>query len=230
MSQSLMKSLQHYLLWVGLALQLGLILLGARRESIRVCYSFYLYLVVGLVCSVLVSYVIGDKDSRRFFYVVKELGLDAIKAALLLELNTRVFRFYPRVRRSNFLFFIVSAVLLVIYAWVMPQDKSDWWGSVPLDLHSKIMQATCLVFFVFAGSILFYRLQIDSRHKFLMLGFLFSQFPLALGYATAATFGETATRFVNPSSQILWVLALLIWTRVYYPKHCLDDKRAKMHA
>lgn len=66
-----------------------------------------------------------------------------------------------------------------------------------------------------AGSILFYRLQIPPAYKYLLLGFLTSQFAVALGFAILATFGEKARVPVSYSNQVFFLLALIIWTRVY---------------
>ena len=220
---SSMDTLQKILLVAGLIVQLLLIFAGLRRGNMRISYLFLVYLCVGFLSSVAVSYLIENHEGRRLFYVVKELLLDAIKIALLLELNLRIFRSYPRVRRSNFFFFIWAGLFLLIYVWLFPLEKQDWWGAIPLDLHSKIMQTTCFIFFVFAGSVLFYRLQIDARHKFLLLGFLFSQFPLALGYALMATFGESARPFLSLLNSGFFVLALFIWTRVYFRRDQTRD-------
>jgi hypothetical protein len=211
-----MATIQQFLLGIGLLIQLILLIAGLRKGNIRICYSFFLFLLVAFVSSISVTYLIQSREAKRLFYVAKELGLDCIKIALLIELNALIFRYYPRVKRSNYSFFVLAAVFLLIYIWLVPPEKLDWWGAVPLDLHSKIQQTTCIIFFGFAGAILFYRLQIDPRRKFLLLGFLFSQFPLALGYAAAAAFGEKARPFVSLLNSIFFILALIIWTRVYF--------------
>jgi hypothetical protein len=211
-----MATIQEFLLGIGLPIQLFLVIAGLRKGNLRICYSFFFFLVVGLVSSVSVTYLIESREGKRLFYIAKELGLDCIKVVLLLELNLRIFRYYPRVKRSNFSFFVLAGIFLLFYIWLVPPEKLDWWGTVPLDLHSKIQQTTCIIFFAFAGAILFYRLNLDPRHKFLLLGFLFSQFPQALAYTVVASFGERARPAASLANSICFVLALLIWTGVYF--------------
>jgi hypothetical protein len=224
-----MDTLQRILLVGGLIVQLLLILAGLRRENLRISYLFLVYLCVGFLSSIAVSYLIESNEGRRLFYIVKELLLDVIKVGLLVELNRRIFRSYPRVRRSNFFLFVWAGLFLLIYIWLFPPEKPDWWGAIPLDLHSKVMQTTCFIFFVFAGSVLFYRLQIDTRHKYLLLGFLFSQFPLALGYALMATFGEAARPFLSLLNSVFFVLALFIWMKVYFRRDQTRDSMLATH-
>lgn len=214
-----MDTLQDTLLVVGLTIHLLLIIAGLRKSNIQLCYSFFVYHAAGFASSVAVTYVIQNAEVKRAFYVIKELGLDAVKIAILLELNTRLFRYYPRVKQTNSLLLKASALVLPLYVWLFPSEAPSWWGAEPLEVHSKINQVLGLVFMAFAGSVLFYRLPIHSRHKFLLLGFLFSQFPLALGYATAAAFGESHRERVSVLNAAFFVLALVIWSKVYWPPY-----------
>ena len=166
-----------------------------------------------------------DAGLSRSFYVVKEFALDALKTAVLIEFNYRVFRFYPQVKRSNYGFMTMAVFGLFLYLWLIPAEKGSWWGTVPLDVHAKIMQANCFLFFVFTGSILFYRLHIDERHKLLLIGFLFSQFPLALGFAAAVAFGDPARALVSRLNSSFFVIALLIWAKVYLKNDSVDHTR-----
>src|SRR5262245_22213533 len=217
-----MTTLRDGLLVAGLITQLFLILAGLRKRNLELSYSFFIYLVASFVSSFTISYLIQDSASSRSFYVVKEFTLDALKTAVLIEFNQRVFRFYPQVKRSNYGFFVLAIFGLFLYLWLVPAEKGSWWGTVPLDVHAKIMQANCFLFFVFAGSILFYRLHIDGRHKLLLIGFLFSQFPLALGFAAAATFGDPARALVSRLNSSFFVIALLIWAKVYLKNDSVD--------
>src|SRR5262249_19266101 len=151
--------------------------------------------------------------------------LDAIKFAVLIEFNHRVFRFYPNVKRSNYGFMMIAIFGLGLYLWLVPAEKGTWWGTVPLDVHAKMMQANCFLFFIFTGSILFYRLHIDSSHKLLLIGFLFSQFPLALGFAAMVAFGEQARAVGSRLNSLFFVIALLIWAKVYLRHDSVDHTR-----
>ena len=217
-----MKTLRDGLLVAGLITQLFLILAGLRKRNLELSYSFFIYLVASFVSSFTISYLIQDSASSRLFYVIKEFILDGLKTAVLIEFNHRVFRFYPQVKRSNYWFFVLAIFGLCLYLWLIPSEKGSWWGTVPLDVHAKIMQANCFLFFVFTGSILFYRLHIDGRHKLLLIGFLFSQFPLAFGFAAAVAFGEPARALVSRLNSSFFVIALLIWAKVYLKNDSFD--------
>jgi len=220
-----MKTLKDGLLVAGLVTQLFLVLAGLRKRNLELSYSFFIYLVASLVSSFTISYLIQDTAASRLFYVIKEFTLDALKTAVLIEFNHRVFRFYPQVKRSNYWFFTLAIFGLALYLWLVPAEKGTWWGTVPLDVHAKIMQANCFLFFVFTGSILFYRLHIDGRHKLLLIGFLFSQFPLAFGFAAAVAFGESARGLVSRFNSAFFVIALLIWAKVYLKNDSVDHTR-----
>ena len=133
----------------------------------------------------------SSNAQRRFFFWAEFLQ-DFVAIILVIELNSRLFKYYPRVRRSNQFIFFFAGIFFFVYHWLTPQTRKDWWFSTGSDLHSKILQATCIVLLFMAGSILFYRLQIPPAYKYLLLGFLTSQFAVALGFAVLATFGEKA--------------------------------------
>ena len=220
--------LKDGLLVAGLVLQFFLVLAGFRKRNMQLSYSFFVYLVTSFVSSYVVSNLIEDRATSRSFYTAKEFTLDAIKTAVLLEFNHRVFRFYPRVQRSNYSFFFMAIFGLGLYLWLVPAEKGTWWGTEPLDVHAKIMQANCFLFVVFTGSILFYRLHIDGRHKLLLIGFLFSQFPLAFGFAAMAAFGAPARAPGSRLNSLFFVVALLIWAKVYLKNDSIDHTRSPL--
>jgi len=96
-----MRTLREGLLIVGLVMQLFLVLAGFQKRNLRLSYSLFIYLVASFVSSFTMSFLIQDTASSRLFYVIKEFTLDALKTAVLIEFNHRVFRFYPKVKRSN---------------------------------------------------------------------------------------------------------------------------------
>jgi hypothetical protein len=206
-------------------LQLFLVVAGFQKRNLRFNYSFFIYLLTSFISTIAISYVIHDITISRSFYKIKEFVLDALKTAVLLEFNHRVFRFYPRVKRSNYTFFILAIFGLILYLWLVPAEKGTWWGTGPLDVHAKIMQANCFMFMVFAGSILFYRLHISERHKLLLIGFLISQFPLAFGFAVMAALGAPARVLSSRSNSVFFVIALLIWAKVYLKNDSVDHPR-----
>jgi hypothetical protein len=63
-----------------------------------------------------------------------------------------VFKYYPRVRRSNQFIFFFACIFFFVYHWLTPQIRKDWWFSMESDLNSKILQATCMVLLFMAGS------------------------------------------------------------------------------
>ena len=220
--------LKDGLLVAGLVLQFFLVLAGFRKRNMQLSYSFFVYLLTSFVSSYVVSNLIDDRATSRWFYTAKEFTLDAIKTAVLLEFNHRVFRFYPRVQRSNYWCFLLAIFGLSLYLWLVPAEKGTWWGTEPLDVHAKIMQANCFLFVVFTGSILFYRLHIDGRHKLLLIGFLFSQFPLAFGFAAMAAFGAPARAPGSRLNSSFFVVALLIWAKVYLKNDSIDHTRSPL--
>lgn len=217
--------LRDGLLIVGLVLQLFLVIAGLQKRNLRLNYSFFFYLLASFVSTLAISYIIQDVAVIRSFYKIKEFILDALKTAILFEFNHRVFRYYPRVQRSNYWFFVLAIFGLGLYLWLAPAEEGSWWGTVPLDVHAKIMQANCFLFMVFAGSILFYRLHIDERHKLLLIGFLISQFPLAFGFAVMAALGSPARTLGSRSNSAFFVIALLIWAKVYLKNDSVDHTR-----
>jgi hypothetical protein len=199
-----MTTLRDGLLIVGMILQLFLVLAGFQKRNLRLNYSFFIYLLTSFLSTVAISYIIQDITLSRSFYKMKEFVLDALKTAVLIEFNHRVFRYYPRVKRSNYGFFVLAIFGLSLYLWLVPAEAGTWWGTGPLDVHAKIMQANCFMFVVFAGSILFYRLHIGERHKLLLIGFLISQFPLAFGFAVMAALGAPARVLSSRSNSVFF--------------------------
>jgi hypothetical protein len=220
-----MTTFRDGLLIVGLVLQLYLVVAGFQKRNLRINYSFYIYLVTSFVSTVAISYVIQEVTVIRSFYKIKEFILDALKTAILFEFNHRVFRYYPRVQQSNYGFFVLALLGLGLYLWLVPAEEGAWWGTGPLDVHSKIMQANCFLFMVFAGSILFYRLHIDERQKLLLIGSLISQFPLAFGFAIMAALGAPARVLGSRANSAFFVIALLIWAKVYWKNDSVDHTR-----
>jgi len=199
-----------------LVLEAVLLVLAFTKDRMRICYSFFIYLLFVFVSDSVYATLLMFKIGARQFYVLKEFCLDLIKIGMALELNWKIFKYYPRVRGSNLVGIIGAAIFFLIYHWLTPQKNLDWWFSIPSDVHSKILQATCISFLYMSGSILFYRLQITGAYKFLILGFLVSQLPLALGFAIMAAFGQKARIPLSYFNSIFFLLALIVWTRVYW--------------
>lgn len=198
-----------------LILEALLLVLAFSKDRIRICYSFFAYLVFVFVSDSVYAILLMFRMGAREFYILKEFCLDLIKIAMALELNQRIFKYYPRVKRSNLVGITGAAIFFLIYHWLTPQKDPDWWFSIPSDVHSKILQATCISFLYMSGSILFYRLQITGAYKFLILGFLLSQLPLALGFAIMAALGQKARIPLSYFNSAFFLLALIVWIRVY---------------
>jgi hypothetical protein len=189
--------------------------LALWKKKITLCYSFFAYLVITFLSDLAAATLKLSPEFSRQLYRWDELVANFVKIILVLELNFRVFKYYPRVRRSNQFIFFFAGIFFFVYHLLTPQIRGDWWFSRESDLNSKILQATCVVLLFMSGSILFYRLHIPSAYKYLLLGFLTSQFALALGLAILATFGQRARVPVTYSNAIFFLIALIIWTRGY---------------
>lgn len=210
-----MNRYQYALLILGLLLEASILFEAVKRKKISICYSFFIYLLITFLSDFVAAVLKMSSTAERRFFFWAEFLQDFVAIILVIELNSRLFKYYPRVRRSNQFIFFFAGVFFFVYDWLTPQTRNDWWFSTDSDLHSKILQATCIVLLFMAGSILFYRLQIPPAHKYLLLGFLISQFAVALAFAVLATFGEKARVPVSYSYQVFFLLALIIWTRVY---------------
>ncbi|MFN8009033.1 MAG: hypothetical protein U0V70_18790 [Terriglobia bacterium] len=200
---------------LGLGIHFTLILIGARRKRFRICLAFYIYLLVSFVSTIVISYVISEKELRRQIYYLKEFLLDLIKLVMLFELNRKIFGLFPRVRRSNRALFGITGMVFVTYAFALPVESKVWWGSIPFDLHSKVLQTTCLAYLILVFSALYYRIEVPLAYKYLVMGYLISQLPVALGFAYVAMAGEAARDRVSLVNSLFFVLAMLVWTRVY---------------
>ena len=210
-----MNRYQEILLVFCLLLEASILLLAIRRRKISLCYSFFAYLLITFLTDLAFATLNMSATVGRQLYRWDEFGGAFVKIVLVLELNSRLFKYYPRVRRSNQLIFFFACIFFFVYRWLTPQTRVDWWFSIESDLNSKILQATCIVLLFMSGSILFYRLHIPAAYKYLLLGFLTSQFAVALGLAVLATFGQRARVPIAYSNTVFFLLALVIWTRVY---------------
>jgi len=198
-----------------LVLEALILFLAIRKRKIALCYSFFAYLAITFVTDLAAATLKMSEAFGHQLYRWDELVGNFVKIILVVELNSRVFKFYPRVRRSNQFIFFFACIFFFVYHWLTPQIRNDWWFSIESDLNSKILQATCTVLLFMSGSILFYRLHVPPAYKHLLLGFLTSQFALALGLAVLATFGRGARVPVNYSNAIFFLVALVIWSRGY---------------
>jgi hypothetical protein len=211
-----MSGLQQSIATIGQVIHLLLLLMGLRQQRFRRCLTFYIYLLVTFISSVVISYVVSEKELRRQIYYLKEFVLDLIKIGMLIELNKKIFGVFPRVQRSNRALFGITVLIFIVYAFALPAESKTWWGSFPFDLHSKVLQTTCLAYLMMVFSALYYRIEVATEYKFLLIGYLFSQLPVALGFAYVAIAGEAARERVSILNSIFFVLAMLIWTRVYW--------------
>jgi hypothetical protein len=150
------------------------------------------------------SYLINEKELRRQIYYLKEFLLDIIKIAMLIELNKKIFGYFPKVQGSNRALFGITGILFIVYVFILPAESKTWWGSVPLDLHSRLLQTTCLAYLMMVFSALYYR-EVAIGISF-PRGYLFSQLPVALGFAYVAIVGEAARDRVSFLNALFFVL------------------------
>jgi hypothetical protein len=206
---------EQILLILCLVLEAFVLLLAIKGRKISLCYSFFAYLAITFLSDLAGATLKMTPAQERDSFLWAQFLTDFVAIILVLELNSRVFKYYPRVRRSNWVFFFLACIFFVVYHWLTPQAHSDWWFSWASDVHSKILQATCVVLLFMSGSILFYRLHIPIAYKYLLIGFAISQFAVALGFAIAAAFGQDMRVPVSYSNALFFLLALIVWTRGY---------------
>jgi hypothetical protein len=206
---------EQILLISCLVLEAFVLLLAIKGRKISLCYSFFAYLAITFLSDLAVATLKMSLAQERRFFNWAEFLQDFVAIILVLELNSRVFKYYPRVRRSNWLFSFLACIFFVVYHLLTPQAPSEWWFSGASDLHSKVLQATCVVLLFMSGSILFYRLHIPIAYKYLLIGFAISQFAVALGFAIAAAFGQNMRGPVTYFNGLFFLLALIVWTRGY---------------
>ena len=70
-----MTMLKDGLLVAGLVLQFFLVLAGFRKRNMQLSYSFFVYLLTSFVSSYVVSNLIDDRATSRWFYTAKEFTL-----------------------------------------------------------------------------------------------------------------------------------------------------------
>ena len=210
-----MSAYAEILLLLCLVFEALILFLAIWKRRMSLCYSFFAYLAITFLTDLAAATLKMSPEIERQLYRWDELLGNLVKIILLLELNSRVFKYYPRVRRSNQFIFFFACIFFLVYHWLTPQTRVDWWFSMESDLNSKILQANCMVLLFMSGSVLYYRLHVSTAYKYLLLGFLTSQFALALGLAVLATFGESARVPVAYSNTIFFLIALLVWTRAY---------------
>jgi hypothetical protein len=87
------------------------------------------------------------------------------------------------------------------------------------------MQANCFMFVVFAGSILFYRLHIGERHKLLLIGFFGLAVPIGIWIRGHGGTRCPARALSSRSNSAFFVIALLIWAKVYLKNDSIDHTR-----
>jgi hypothetical protein len=210
-----MDPYEQVFLVLGLLLEGSILFLAILRRKISLCYSFFVYMGIAFLSDLAVATLKMSGNQERQVFLWAEFLQDFVAIVLILELNSRVFKYYPRVQRSNRFVFFLAGIFFILYHLLTPQTRNDWWFSKPSDLHSKILQATCIVFLFMTGSILFYRLRIPAAYKYLLMGFAISQFAAALAFAVAAVFGQNARVPASYSQTIFFLLAFIVWTRVY---------------
>jgi hypothetical protein len=210
-----MNRYENALLVLSLVLEAFILFLAIMRRRVSLCYSFFVYLGIAFLSDFAVATLKMSALQERQVFLWAQFLLDLVAIILIVELNPRVFQYYPRVRRSNQFIFLFAGIFFFIYHLLTPQTRNDWWFSKASDLHSKILQATCVVLLFMAGSILFYRLRIPAAYKYLLMGFAISQFAAALAFAVAAVFGQNARVPASYSQTIFFLLAFIVWTRVY---------------
>src|SRR5262249_6343711 len=211
----LMDWSEQTLLILSLVLEAFVLFLAIKGRKVSLCYSFFAYLAIIFLSDLSVATLKMSPRQERQSFLWAQFLQDFVAIILVLELNSRVFKYYPRVRRSNWFFFFLACVFFGVYHLLTPQPHSDWWFSWASDVHSKILQATCAILLFMSGSILFYRLHIPIAYKYLLMGFAISQFAAALGFAIAAAFGQNMRALVSYSNILFFLLALIVWTRGY---------------
>ncbi|MBI4482449.1 MAG: hypothetical protein HY652_06110, partial [Acidobacteria bacterium] len=168
--------------------------------------GFFVYVAAVFVADLMLIFM-----WNRQFYVVREFGIDVLRLTAFYDLNRRIFRLYPGLRRSvNGSVVLISAAFIAYALWVPPKT-SGWWYTAYFDLHTRLIQWSAFLMVLAASLIYVYNLWVPRLYKTIVMGFLFYLFPNALFFLILARVQESGRNLISLASSFLFLVTLSIW-------------------
>lgn len=169
-----MNAFQQIVLYcVDALLLLTLVGLFVRRRY-RVCHTFVPYLAVALVADILVL-LWPDRFFYRWFWLFKEIAINALRFAVAIELAFRTFRAFPGARSTARAILLALLALTLVAVVAATGNLTELMtGKDPDTLIVKvqplILNGTIWLLTAIAALVLWYRLPVDPFHKAILLG------------------------------------------------------------
>ena len=150
------------------------------RRRAHLCWTFVAYLITVLVCNSLVSFW-PDFFFKRWFWILQQGILDAMRMGIAVELSLRTFQAFPAAsataRRMLFVLLLATSAALV----GMPLRSID--NVVLLEWHPRVLTGTIWLMNGLALWITWYRVPVHTYHKAILMGFV----PYLLIFTTAVS-------------------------------------------
>ena len=150
------------------------------RRRAHLCWTFVAYLVAVLVSNVLFSFW-PDQFYRRWFWLLQQGIIDALKMGIAVELAFRTFQAFPQAsataRRVLLVLLLATSAALVGIPYSAIDDR------VLLEWHPRVLTGTIWLMNGLALLIAWYRVPVHTYHKAILLGFV----PYLLVFTTAVS-------------------------------------------
>jgi hypothetical protein len=150
------------------------------RRRAHLCWTFVAYLAAVLVSNCLFSFW-PDQFYRRWFWLLQQGIIDALKMGIAVELAFRTFQAFPRAsataRRVLLVLLIATSAALI----GIPLSSID--DMVLLEWHPRVLTGTIWLMNGLAVLITWYRVPVHAYHKAILLGFV----PYLLVFTTAVS-------------------------------------------
>ena len=150
------------------------------RRRAHLCWTFVAYLLAVLVTNVLFS-IWPEQFYRRWFWILQQGIIDALKMGIAVELCLRTFQAFPRAsataRRVLLVLLLATGAALV----GMPARSIE--DMVLLEWQPRVLTGTIWLMNGLALLITWYRVPVHTYHKAVLLGFV----PYLLVFTTAVS-------------------------------------------
>ena len=147
------------------------------RRRAHLCWSFVAYLLTLLVCHSLFSFW-PEQFYTRWFWILQQGVLDALKMGIAVELSFRTFQAFPQAkaaaRRMLVLLLLATSVALMGF----PLRGID--DVVLLEWYPRVHTGTIWLMNGLAILITWYRVPVHAYHKAILMGFV----PYLLAFVT----------------------------------------------
>ena len=209
------------LIWAVVAL-IVLILIGlGNRRRLAACVSWTLYLLAVAASDTLIA---GDPGRfyRQSFWMLKEIALNLLKFAIVLELMVRVFGHFPTayvsVRRA------VAAVVAILGVLVASALRQ---GTGHLSLVGTVMpvvtDATVWLFVALGAYCLWYHLPLDAVHKAILVGLVPYMLIFSVVLRAIGRLGVERADAFNAAAPHAYLCVLAYWAVVAWRRGSEDD-------